>query len=254
ETLAPAAYARFSELKKEARATAADQIRRLEAAMSAGRSWSPEEFGSLLAGHPLMRHIVRRLVWSAGGTAFRVAEDGTLADVHNDAFAPAPDGRVTLPHPVVLGEKAVATWAEVFADYEILQPFPQLGRPVHELTEEERKSGHLARFEGATVPTGRMLGLAKRGWERGTPQDAGVECWISRPAGPDRHVVIDLDPGIAVGDPDMLGDQTLRQVCLCRRRDELWMHHGNPLPFGELDPVTASEVIADLTALTADAR
>ncbi|GAA2149303.1 DUF4132 domain-containing protein [Actinomadura napierensis] len=259
--LAPAAYKAFSALKKDVRTVAADLIVRLETAMVRNRRWSLTEFRDLLAGHPLVRHLVRRLVWIAvemdqyKSITFRVAEDGTFAGAHDTALNLPETVVVGVMHPVHLGKTdLVAAWSEVFADYEILQPFPQLGRPVHELADEERKSGHLARFEGATVPVGRLLGLTKRGWERGAPQDAGVECWISRPAGPNRHVVIDLDPGIAVGDPDTLGDQTLRQVCLCRRQDELWMHHGNPLPFGELDPVTASEVIADLTALTADAR
>ncbi|MWA01028.1 DUF4132 domain-containing protein [Actinomadura sp. LD22] len=259
--LAPAAYKAFSALKKDVRTVAADLITRLETAMVRNRRWTLTEFRELLAGHPLVRHLVRRLVWIAveedqyKSITFRVAEDGTFADAHDTALDLPETVVVGVVHPVHLaGTDLVAAWSEVFADYEILQPFPQLGRQVHELTDEEGKSGHLARFEGATVPAGRMLGLTKRGWERGAPQDAGVECWISRPAGPGRHVVIDLDPGIAVGAPDTLGDQTLRQVCLCRRQDELWMGRGNPLPFGELDPVTASEVIADLTALTADAR
>ncbi|MDL4821157.1 DUF4132 domain-containing protein [Actinomadura opuntiae] len=259
--LAPAAYKAFSALKKDVRTVAADLIARLETAMVRNRRWSLTEFRELLAGHPLVRHLVRRLVWIAvemdqyKSITFRVAEDGTFAGVHDSALNLPETVVVGVVHPVHLGgTDLVSAWAEVFADYEILQPFPQLGRPVYELTDEERTSGHLTRFEGATVPVGRMLGLTKRGWERGAPQDAGVECWISRPAGLNLHVVIDLDPGIAVGAPDTMGDQTLRQVCLCRRRDELWMHRGNPLPFGELNPVTASEVIADLTALTADAR
>ncbi|KAB2364018.1 DUF4132 domain-containing protein, partial [Actinomadura montaniterrae] len=259
--LAPAAYKAFTTLKKDVRTVAADLIARLETAMVRNRRWSLDEFRDLFVAHPLFRHLVRRLVWIAvemdqyKSITFRVAEDGTFAGAHDTALDLPETVVVGVMHPVHLGKTdLVAAWSEVFADYEILQPFPQLGRPVYELAEEERKSGHLARFEGAIVPTGRMLGLAKRGWDRGTPQDAGVECWISRPAGPGRHVVIDLDPGIPVGDPDALGDQTLRRVCLCRRPDDLWMHHGDPLPFGELDPVTASEVIADLTALTADAR
>ncbi|MBO2457166.1 DUF4132 domain-containing protein [Actinomadura violacea] len=255
--LAPAAYKAFSVLKKDVRMVAADLLARLETAMVRGRRWSLTEFRELLAGHPLVGHLVRRLVWIAvemdqyKSITFRVAEDGTFASAHDSALELPETVVVGVMHPVHLGKTdLVAAWSEVFADYEILQPFPQLGRPVHQLTDEERKSGHLARFEGATVPVGRMLSLTKRGWERGAPQDAGVECWISRPAGANLHVVIDLDPGIAVGDPDALGDQKLRQVCLCRRPDELWMHQGDPRPFGELDPVTASEIIADLTALT----
>ncbi|MGW5414358.1 DUF4132 domain-containing protein [Actinomadura geliboluensis] len=245
ETLAPAAYARFSELKKEARATAADQIRRLEAAMSAGRSWSPEEFGSLLAGHPLMRHIVRRLVWSAGGPAFRVAEDGTLADVHDDAFDPAPDARVTLPHPVLLGEKTVAAWAEVFADYEILQPFPQLGRPVHTLVDDERTSSRLTRFEGATAHFGRFIDMTSRGWKLGEKETGGFRRQVNlmTPGGP--HVMVAFEPGIRVISPEEFAEQTIERVMLMTGP-----YSGEQLAFGELDPVTVSETLAELTRLT----
>ncbi|KJS51024.1 hypothetical protein VM98_39430, partial [Streptomyces rubellomurinus subsp. indigoferus] len=83
--LAPAERKRFAALKKDVRTVAGDQIRRLEDAMVSGRSWTAEEFAQLFVGHPLLWHLVRRLVWLAEAdgtaTAFRVAEDRTLADV-----------------------------------------------------------------------------------------------------------------------------------------------------------------------------
>jgi hypothetical protein len=210
------------------------------------------EFAELLAGHPLVGHIVRRLVWLAedGGkaTAFRVAEDGTFADVDDDVITIADSATVGIAHPVDL-DGSLAAWSEVFADYEILQPFPQLGRPVHRLTGEERSGGRLTRFEGLTVPVGKVLGLTSRGWDRGAPQDAGVECWISRRLAPGRYLVIDLDPGIAAGVVDALPDQTLRAVALTGRPDQIWAGGGPTAAFADLHPVTASEILADLTTL-----
>ncbi|MDN3360034.1 DUF4132 domain-containing protein [Actinomadura sp. DC4] len=235
--LAPAAKKRFAALKKDVRTVAADQIRRLESAMVTGRRWTPAEFRSFFAGHPLMGHVARRLVWTSDEAgAFRVAEDRTLADAADDAVTLPESARVGIAHPLHLGE-ALKTWADLFADYEITQPFPQLGRPVHTLTDEERAGTRLARFEDVTVPFGVLLGLTRSGWERGAPQDAGIECWISRPVeGGD--VVIDLDPGIPAGYPDLLPEQRLARVRLSAGRR-----------FGDLDPVTASEVLADLTRL-----
>ncbi|MEU5990495.1 DUF4132 domain-containing protein [Spirillospora sp. NPDC047418] len=256
--LAPAAYKAFSTLKKDVRTAAADQIRRLEACMVMRRRWPVREFEELLAGHPLVRHIVRRLVWLAcegegdGGktTAFRVAEDGTYADADDDVLTVADSAAVGIAHPIDL-DGALDAWAGVFADYEILQPFPQLGRPVHRLTEAEAASGRLARFEGVTLPVGKVLGLTSRGWRRGEPQDAGVECWISRPLPGGRNLVIELDPGIAVGAPDVLPDQTLETVGLAARPDQFWVGRSAPTgTFADLDPVTASEVLADLSTLT----
>ncbi|HEY8482187.1 MAG TPA: DUF4132 domain-containing protein [Spirillospora sp.] len=245
EKLAPAAYKRFSELKKEARTVAADQIKRLERAMVTGRSWTPEEFRGLFVEHPLMGHIGRRLVWAAGDAAFRVAEDGTLADVHDDPYTPPPDAAVTLPHPVLLGEKAVAAWASVFADYEILQPFEQLARPVHTLTDDERDATRLARFEGRTAHFGRFLGMTSRGWELGPKETGGFRRQVNLMTQDGRHVMVAIEPGIRVISPEEYAEQTIERVTLLTGR-----YSGTPLPFGTLDPVTVSEVVAELTRVT----
>ncbi|MFB9193391.1 DUF4132 domain-containing protein [Actinomadura verrucosospora] len=255
--LAPAAAKAFSALKKDVRTVAADQLRRLEAAMVARRRWPAREFRELLAGHPLVRHLVRRLVWLASEgeegdartTAFRVAEDGTYADVDDETVEIAGTARVRVAHPVDLGG-SLAAWSEVFADYEILQPFPQLGRPVHVLADGEGSDGRLERFEGLTVPVGKVLGLTSRGWDRGAPQDAGIEPWISRRLPGGRHIVIDLDPGIAVGAVDALPDQRLDAVGLADRPEQRWLGGGTTGSFADLDPVTVSEILADLATLT----
>ncbi|MEU4826351.1 DUF4132 domain-containing protein [Actinomadura citrea] len=245
EKLAPLAHQRFADLRKEARAVAADQIKRLEKAMVAGRSWASEEFRSAFVRHPLMRHIARRLVWSADGTAFRVAEDGTLADVHDDEHVLPQDARVTLPHPVLLGEDTVAAWASVFGDYEILQPFPQLGRPVHTLEDGERDAARLARFEGLTAHFGRFMGMTSRGWELGDKETGGFRRQINLITPDERHVMVAFEPGIRVLDPEEFAEQTIERVMLMTGR-----YSGKAHPFGALDPVTASEMLAELTRLT----
>ncbi|WP_395106762.1 DUF4132 domain-containing protein [Actinomadura sp. SCN-SB] len=257
QTLAPAAYKRFAGLKKDVRTVAADQVARLESGMVARRRWTPEEFRSLFVEHPLVWHIARRLVWLAedgGGAAraFRLAEDRTLADVDDDAFTLPDKASIGIAHPLDLG-RDVAAWSEVFADYEIVQPFPQLGRETHVLTEEERASGRLARFEGIKVPVHTVLGLVRRGWERGMPLDAGVERWISKPVPGGLHVLIDLDMGINAGFAQGSGDQTLEVVWINDRPGDFWPSRHPRHTFGELDPVTASEVLADLTWLAGSA-
>ncbi|MFC8537689.1 DUF4132 domain-containing protein [Streptomyces sp. NPDC057249] len=254
--LAPAERKRFMALKKEVRTLASDQVRRLEAAMLTDRSWTAREFTELFVGHPLVWHLVRRLVWlsKADGvtTAFRVAEDRTFADAGGDAFALPERATVRLPHPLRLGG-AVAVWSEVFATHGIAQPFPQLGRPVYALTEEEAAGHRLKRFEGFRVPTGKVLGLERYGWQRGNPEDNGVERWISKRLGDDRHLVIALDGGIAIGAVDTYPEQTLETVWLDVVPNDYWHHRPHDLRFDGLDAVTASELLADLTALTADA-
>ncbi|MFV2178236.1 DUF4132 domain-containing protein [Actinomadura sp. LOL_016] len=251
--LAPAAYKAFAALKKDVRAVAADQLRRLERAMATSRRWTPDEFRTHLVAHPLVGRVTRRLVWIAeddgGAAAFRVAEDGTFADVDDETFVLPETVRVGIAHPLHLGD-SLGAWTEVFADYELLQPFEQLARPVHALTEEELGSGRLERFEGLKVPYGTALGLEKRGWERAEPGEAGSQEYMSRRVAADRYVVIDLDPGFSVGDPGATGDvQTVEYVRLAAEPGMFRWSRSAGHPFGELDPVTASEIVADLTVL-----
>ncbi|MFF1930037.1 DUF4132 domain-containing protein [Streptomyces sp. NPDC058228] len=251
--LAPAERKRFMALKKDVRTVASDQVRRLEAAMVAQRSWTTAEFRELFLRHPLLWHLVRRLVWLSETdgvtTAFRVAEDRTFANVEDDPFEPADGAAVRIAHPMALGEE-LDDWSEVFADYEILQPFPQLGRAVFRLADEDAHGYRLTRFEGLKVPTGKVLGLERRGWERGVPQDAGVERWISKQLADNVCLVIALDSGIAVGVVDMFPDQTLETVWLDDQPNDHYPLRTYPLRFADLDPVTVSELLADLAELT----
>ncbi len=56
----------FAALEKEARPVVADQIRRFESALADQPSWTAAAFTGLLLGHPLLRHLVGRLLWVAG--------------------------------------------------------------------------------------------------------------------------------------------------------------------------------------------
>ncbi|MBW6439509.1 DUF4132 domain-containing protein [Actinoplanes hulinensis] len=242
---ATAAYQRFTALKKEVRALAADQIRRLERAMVTGRRWPEEEFRRYYAGHPLVRHLTRRLLWGRydgsgaliGG--FRVAEDGTLADVRDDVTTIAGDETIGVVHPVHLGA-ALPLWSEVFTDYQIVQPFAQLGRETAALTPAEAAGCKITRFRGRRVPTGAVLGLERRGWRRERPLDGGVQIQITVSPIDGLEVVLDLDPGIAAGAVDLFPEQTLGELG----------YRGRVAALGDLDPAVVSEVLRDLESLT----
>ncbi|GAA4934158.1 DUF4132 domain-containing protein [Actinoplanes utahensis] len=262
--LAPAACQRFTALKKDVRTVATDQVRRLEQAMVTNRRWTGAEFRRLFIEHPLLWHIVRRLVWVrftapggpergrlVPGEAFRIAEDRSLSTVDDEVTTLADDAVVGVAHPLHLGE-AAAAWAEVFADYEILQPFAQLGRPTFAFTERERRVSRLARFQGIKVPSGRLLSMERRGWRRETPQDAGVQSRLEFAAGPGREIIIAIEPGIAVGVPDMFPEQELTEIFLHDGTAPRWGRTGDRghVSLGDLDPITASEILRDLTELT----
>ncbi|WP_194905378.1 DUF4132 domain-containing protein [Catenulispora rubra] len=266
--LAPAAHRRFAGLKKDVRTVAGDQMLRLERAMVAQRRWSVAEFEELFVRHPLLSHLVRRLVWvidedggardgdgdgdgtgtgaghgSGSGdgprTGFRVAEDGTFADIEDNTLTLPTGASVGIAHPLHLGEHLPA-WADVFVDYEIAQPFLQLGRPVY-----AADPAALDRFDGMTVPTGRILGLERRGWERARPADAGLQFTVSKALPGGRRAVIGLEPGIASsGAVDIFPEQKLSGIAV-------WSARSDPAQstIASLDAVTASELLADLMRL-----
>ncbi|WP_432109858.1 DUF4132 domain-containing protein [Streptomyces sp. AA1529] len=267
--LAAAERKRFMALKKDVRTVASDQVRRLEAAMVAGRSWTAGEFRELFASHPLLWHLVRRLVWLSvpagtpesalygtpvvGGadaaTAFRVREDRSLADARDEKFTLPEDASVRLAHPLHLGEKLTA-WQRVFTDHEIQQPFPQLDRAVHRLTEDEAAGDHLERFENITVSTAKLLGLERRGWQRDEPMFAGYQGQLSKPVGKNRWIVVSPSEGFIIGAVDASTEQSLEYIGLTDQ-PTAWTPSGEPSrpTFAELDPVTTSELLADLTEL-----
>jgi hypothetical protein len=258
---AEAAYKEFTALKKAARTVAADQIKRLERAMSHRRRWRPEDFAHLVR-HPLLRHIVRRLVWGVYGTedtghtdgaligSFRIAEDLTYADVH-DAHYEVPAGAVLgVAHAVDLGAD-LGAWSEVFADYEIRQPFDQLGQPVLALSAAERAGREFGPCAGLSTPAVRIAGLEARGWIRGPVGDGALWTTILRPVGSaggtgaDRFVIAEFKPGIMAGAPAQSDYQEITRAWLSVTGEHPDFDR-HALPLSELDPVTASVVLHDL--------
>jgi hypothetical protein len=102
--------------------------------------------------------------------------------------------RIGVPHALELSAADAAAFGQVFADYELLQPFAQIGRDVYTLTDDEKKSLKLERWKDVKVPTGRVLGLANKGWRRGQAQDGGCIWYFSKPLGTNRVIELSLDP------------------------------------------------------------
>ncbi|MFI6866792.1 DUF4132 domain-containing protein [Nocardia sp. NPDC050406] len=253
--LAPAAFKTFSNLKKDVKAIAANQIQRLERAMVRGRRWTPEVHRQLFIDHPLLWHVSRRLVWASfapDGTvtgSFRVAEDRTLADADDNTVTLADDALIGIAHPLHLAE-SLASWSEVFADYEILQPFPQLQREIHVLTEQSRAAA-LDHYQGRVVSVGKVLGMARHGWVRGAPMDGGVIEEIHRSLTETHTAVVDLEPGIAADMAFDLGDQKLSVHIVPPGQHNVWPSRRTRYSLADLDPIAASELLRDLDILTA---
>lgn len=139
------------------------QSGRLEQAMIRGRTWTSAEFQARILGHPVLRRLAAGLLWEMEERRFRLAEDGTFADVEERLLASG--GPVRLPHPLHLEDAELEAWRTIWSDYELLPPFPQLNRPVFRASPEELESGEVRRFEGRKVAGGRLFGLQSRGWQ-----------------------------------------------------------------------------------------
>ncbi|MCA9794663.1 MAG: DUF4132 domain-containing protein, partial [Candidatus Eremiobacteraeota bacterium] len=211
------AYEAFKTLKKGVRDIASLQIQRLELAMCSQRRWHSQDFQRLLLGHPLMIHLVRRLIWGVfeqGSlkATFRVAEDGSLADRNEDDFELSPEAELGIPHRLEMSDEVAAGWGEVLADYQILQPFEQLGRQTFARSSEQARARKLDDFKQVVVPTGRILGLTSRDWQRGEAQDNGIIWWINKLLAPGHVITLVFEPGMVVGMVNEEPEQTLGSV------------------------------------------
>ncbi|MBB8024834.1 WGR and DUF4132 domain-containing protein [Escherichia coli] len=260
ETRANDAVNRYKLLKKDARTVAAQQVARLESAMCLRRRWSPENFQLFLVEHPLVRHLTRRLIWGVYSAenellaCFRVAEDNSYSTAYDDLFTlPEGDISVGIPHVLEISPTDAAAFGQLFADYELLPPFRQLDRNSYALTETERNASELIRWAGRKCPSGRVMGLANKGWMRGEPQDGGWIGWMIKPLGRWSLIMV-IDEGFAVGmsPAELSAEQLLSKLWLWEGKAESYGWGSNSTQeaqFSVLDAITASELINDIEAL-----
>ncbi len=239
--LAKSARATFAAFKDDVAAIAQRTMRRFERAMVDERRWPLADFTTYIAHHPLLTHVARRLLWDAVDAAgsvctFRVAEDGTFADANDNAIGLADDAQIRIAHPA---RGIDPRWNTIFADYELIQPFAQLGRQVHQLTDEERSGTSIARWAGLAVAPAKLLGVMEaRGWQR---SDAGYVASYRRSARLRNGATTDVTfllrqgfeiNGLATAAPAVTGELIVAA--------DSWL---------EIDEVAISEVLLDCSQL-----
>ena len=234
----------LSALKKQLKTGVKAAIERLESAMIDGRSWSVEAWREVFT-NPVNRRLAEQLLWWDGTRAFRVAEDGSFADLEDETVE--IDAEIRLAHPLRMTD--TEAWAQVLADYEMLPPFPQLDRPA--LAPVDGTVRSLDNWIAKDVGTGRLRGfMARKRWIRGTPQDGGVVLWMVKPfRNSDVTAVLDFQPGLGMG-YDFEQQQEIRELTFVRG-----VHSDKPgyrlegIPLSEIDPVVYAEVVASIEAL-----
>ena len=238
-------------LKADLASIARAQIARFELAMCGSRRWTAPDFEALFVKHALLVHVVRRLVWGVyeGGTlvtTFRVAEDRTFADA-TDAPCTLPTDEkfaIGIPHPLELADELQRAWGGVLADYEILQPFAQLGRETFAITDAEGKAEHLARFNGTMVESAKLFSLDYRGWRRDRGHVVeGFDKMVPTREG-EVAVSLGISPGFMASTPTDPPEQALNGLWL---RDS----RGMAKTFGVLSSIVFSELVRDVDSLRA---
>ncbi len=261
---AAAAVEGWKQLKKQVREVAKVQAERLEQAMVTGRRWSPADFESLLVRHPLMINLVRLLLW--GGydekgrlvSTFRVSEERDYADVKEASYRLDGIAKVGIVHPLHLTDEHRSAWGEIFGDYEIIPPFPQLGRTVHGLEPEERNATEVLRYKGIKVPALTLVGILERnGWTRGMPAEGGWFDEHSKPfEGANVTAVIRYD-GLPIGYKEGWKDQEVSWCCFVPGiyvPTDWYPKHEIRVPLREVAPVVISEVMATLNEIASKGK
>jgi hypothetical protein len=232
--------------------------------MVTGKRWSVEEFETLLVRHPLMANLVRRLLWAGYDKKdklvrlFRLNEEGEYADEKDQPCTLKGVDRVGVVHPLHLTVEQRAAWGQVFGDYEIMSPFPQLGRAVHDLDKDEEKGTEITRLACVKVGPGALLGTMEQlGWTRGSASDHGVIEEFSKPF-PAQGVtaVLENEPGVMLGMVKESDDQKVHRCFFLKGTYNplSFPRHTKLLPLKQVDRLAVSEVLGDLTALASKGK
>ena len=251
------AIAAWKLMKKQLAEVTRVQTRRLEQALITQRRWSATEFRQLFLRHPFLVNLAPSLVWGAYDTdsmlllTFRVAEDRSLADQHDSPADLPSDAAVGIVHPMQLVPETLAAWSQLLADYKILPPFPQLGRPIMRLEACEAAADSITRYAEACIPATALVGgFAQLGWRRSIPADAGGYDHHAKDfpsAGV--HAVVEHET-IYIGTPLAEADPSPLAECYFRAgaydRCDPYTRDENKIRLSEIDPLLLSEVLNDL--------
>ena len=245
--LAKEAKAKLSGLRKDLKSLAALQLLRFERAMVLQRRWSLSDFKTFFVDHPVLTYLVRRLVLGAFApdgpllSTFRIAEDGTFADTEDSLWKqPGEAFSIGIPHPLELSEEARSAWARIFADYEMIQPFHQLGRAVYPLAPADKEA--ISCVNGKRFPAPKLVfGLEALGWRRYEIGDGGGLSSHFKNFGSVTAIVF-YEGEVSIGYIEERNELSITELSL--------QGASGKLKPNELHPILYSEIVADLMKLT----
>ncbi len=217
----------------------------LEAAMCRGDRFTPAQLREM-AGHPVLRPMLERLVFvggagdeaGAGETLIGYpAEGGRVLCDHKGAIEPiGKNDTLRLAHALDLYQRGDWTqWQRDCLTAERVQPFKQIFREIYPRTESElAEEGVVARYTGHQVQPGKTLALLKgRGWV------ASYEDGLRR-VFLEEGVIAELWADSMIFTPGWVEDPVLEGVRFCRKGDY------QTLPASKVPPRVFSETMRDI--------
>ncbi len=232
------AAARLRGLKKDVSAIAKSRLARLESAMIARTRFAAADFLAFFVQRPIVLHLTRRLLWQTEAGTLRVDESGGFVDASDRPIALGTF--VQLPHPRDLSPEVLDAWNQIFADYELLQPFPQLTREVFAVP---AGASEALVFEDVALPAPKLVfGLERLGWQRGGASDGGAFSEHGKSfRGTDVSVVVTYAGAVGMG---YIEDKETLELESASFRVK-----GKAVPIGDVDPIFVSEVLRDVALL-----
>jgi hypothetical protein len=265
---AASAYTQWKALQSQVKQATGLLTQRLERALVNQRAWAISRWQSLFVQHPLLRAPAQGLVWGLVDDTephrlallFRPLDDGTLTDADDEPVTLPAEGRVRLAHPLDMNEQTLNAWQQHIADYELISPFEQLGRPVVRCDAADAAALWWDACQGYVVNGGTMRSRwEKAGWELGASghharisvlwkwfQDAGID------------VVLRIDglyaAGIHTSNLLLLGLGFLRADPGNRARrydDSIADNDPRLIKLGDVPPIVLSEAASDVQRFAA---
>lgn len=263
------AYADFKDMKKQMKTVVKTQHDRLEYVLMCDRKWSCENWKKLFVANPVMHCFAIGLIWGTYEegklvSTFRYLDDGSFTTSDEDEFELPDDAVIGLVHPIELSEDEKMVWIQQLADYEIVQPFAQLTRPVFTLTDDEKNGTKIMRFDGNDIINQTLVNrLTKFGWEKGSAQDAGcfyefyhhdITEIITNDEGKKVPVGFTAElkfSGTYIGVFELDPEEVTIEELVFHKASEPFR---NPLNCSEVNPRYFSEIIAQLTSAVGTAE
>jgi Domain of unknown function (DUF4132) len=261
---APEAIADWKLLKKQLAEVVKIQTLRLEQVMVNDRRWSVADFELLIVRHPLMLILAQRILWanySADGKllkTFRLTEDQSYADSSDEVYKLDKESKVGIVHPLGIPKQDSKLWGEIFSDYNIIQPFSQLGRPVYTLEASEMDGIEITKFKDIEIPVVSLVRtLEALGWQRSGLHDHGdysahskyfAAAQVTAIVGDYQQVSVNLS----------LDNESIDGCCFVAGEWKGWDYPagrwGNQektrlIKLSEVSPIVLSEVLTDLNQL-----